>query len=151
MSLETVVLGAVSVASTALLGILAWSLRRNISIADRQHAETRQHAEQAADRAERASAVIAETVRREVAASGELTRGVVGQLASDVSKITAQLSTYGERLSAGNERFRAIEEKLAAGDAALADRVKDLEERERDRGCFGGCALARPGFTPPPR
>lgn len=76
----------------------------------------------------------------------------VDALQAKVNELSATTAVYGERLAQGNTRFEAIEKAVAVGDAAVLERVKDIEERERQRGCFGGCALTRPSHTPiPPR
>jgi hypothetical protein len=79
----------------------------------------------------------------------------IDRVEGDVRTLTSQGAAYGTQLARGEERFKSLEDKLATGDAALLDRVKSLESRERqhERECFERHAAAAgfPAHTPVPR
>lgn len=53
--------------------------------------------------------------------------GVAG-VASDLRTLSGTVGAHGESLAEGRATFRALQ-----------DSVKGLEDRERQRGCFGSC------------
>lgn len=126
----TVGIALVGVASPIVLGLLGWSLRKNVKTAEDRDAETRKIATSAATKAEEAVREFAETVRREIASSGEATRLAVTALGVEVGKLSGTLGQHGERLAGGDVKIAGLEE-----------RVRGLEGRERERGCFPGCAF----------
>jgi hypothetical protein len=121
-------------ASPVLLGVLGWSLRRNVKNSDARDEETRRIATDAAASAAKLSADLAAAVREEIARSGAETRQAVDALGAELRTATATLGRHGERLAGGDVKI-----------ASLDERVKGLEERERERGCFPGCVARARG------
>jgi hypothetical protein len=85
-------------AGTALLGLLIWSLKRNVRAQD----------------------------------------STLQAMAGDLSKLAGTTSAHATSLAVGNEKFRTLEgkiDKTVTQEAfePWATRVKELEQRERDR------------------
>lgn len=58
----------------------------------------------------------------------------VSDIAADLRHIAGRVTEHGESLAAGRVRFEALETRL-----------RGLEDRERDRGCFSDCKVERGG------
>lgn len=123
-----IIAGAAVAVTPVVLGVLGWSLRRNVKNADARDEETRKIATAAADRAEKFASELVEAIREEISRSGEETRQAVTALGEEVRTLSGTLGRHGERLAGGDVKLDA-----------LGKRVDGLEERERTRGCFPGC------------
>jgi hypothetical protein len=89
------IMQAAGLLGLGVIGLLSFSLRRNVSDQD--------------------------------ARSKRIEAGI-SEVAADVRQLTSTVGTHGESLAEGRATFRGLQES-----------VKGLEERERQRGCFGTC------------
>jgi len=101
-----------------VLGLLVWSLKRNVRANDAQVAE----AKRAVREARQEAAGIVAAVREEIIASGAETRRAVDNLSGNVKELAGAIGLHGERLARGDEKL-----------ASLERRVDGLEGRERER------------------
>lgn len=116
--------GALIASPVVLLGLLAWSLKRNVKASDEKLAAAEASAKAAAEDAKSAVAGLAADVKAAVGESAAETRRAVDGLAGEVRALAATLGAHGERLARGDEKLSSLER-----------RVDGLEDRERDRGC----------------
>jgi hypothetical protein len=87
-------LQVVGLVATGGIGLLAWSLNRNVRAQDDK----------------------------------------LSAIGTDVRQLAGAVGNHGERLAAGDEQLKAHGERL-----------QGIEDRERERGCFGRCRVEAGG------